>query len=375
MEKRAREGVSPTAATTTERREETAGEAPPDSTANPGPRPGEGEGERLGVETRERRERLDEEDTLVSRHMALDAKGDAKGDATGDAKGDATGDATGDVKGDGDAAATERREPDAASPRGATRDRPDDEPAGVSASRTSKKPRLVWTPELHMRFMNAVNHLGIMHAVPKTILQLMNVDGMTRENVASHLQKYRLYLKRLAGLSPNAPMTADIMQRAQPYGAFPGNGAGMSVPFMPTMEQMHAGLPPTHPPGMSSPTAQPQAAQMALGPFVPSMGGMPTPFAPFGGAPPGPAHVALGVSDPYGAAAQQAYAAAGFGQFLNYMHGLQTSGFGALPAGAMPASGQGLGVSGAEVTSTGDNAWQAGRGGAPNATGADTKET
>lgn len=26
------------------------------------------------------------------------------------------------------------------------------------------------------------------HAVPKTILQLMNVDGMTRENVASHLQ-------------------------------------------------------------------------------------------------------------------------------------------------------------------------------------------
>lgn len=25
-------------------------------------------------------------------------------------------------------------------------------------------------------------------AVPKTILQLMNVEGMTRENVASHLQ-------------------------------------------------------------------------------------------------------------------------------------------------------------------------------------------
>ena len=35
-------------------------------------------------------------------------------------------------------------------------------------------------------------------AVPKKILEIMNVDGLTRENVASHLQKYRLYLKRLA---------------------------------------------------------------------------------------------------------------------------------------------------------------------------------
>lgn len=27
----------------------------------------------------------------------------------------------------------------------------------------------------------------------------MNVDGLTRENVASHLQKYRLHLKRTSG--------------------------------------------------------------------------------------------------------------------------------------------------------------------------------
>ena len=37
---------------------------------------------------------------------------------------------------------------------------------------------------------------GVKAAVPKTILQLMNVEGMTRENVASHLQKYRQQLKR-----------------------------------------------------------------------------------------------------------------------------------------------------------------------------------
>jgi hypothetical protein len=38
--------------------------------------------------------------------------------------------------------------------------------------------------------------------VPKKILDLMKVDGLTRENVASHLQKYRLYLKRV---QQNAP--------------------------------------------------------------------------------------------------------------------------------------------------------------------------
>ena len=64
-----------------------------------------------------------------------------------------------------------------------------------------KRPRLVWTPPLHKRFVDAVSHLGIKNAVPKTIMQLMNVEGLTRENVASHLQKYRLYLKRLQGCS------------------------------------------------------------------------------------------------------------------------------------------------------------------------------
>eukprot|EP00775_Hariotina_reticulata_P011906 gene11906-12050_t len=40
----------------------------------------------------------------------------------------------------------------------------------------------------------------------------MGVEGMTRENVASHLQKYRLYLKRVAGLPANAPLSNDALQ-------------------------------------------------------------------------------------------------------------------------------------------------------------------
>ncbi|KAF0902850.1 hypothetical protein E2562_019157 [Oryza meyeriana var. granulata] len=71
---------------------------------------------------------------------------------------------------------------------------------------TQKKKRVVWTADLHRDFVNAVNQLGIDNAVPKKILQLMKVDYMTRENVASHLQKYRLYLKRLSnytGMNPD----------------------------------------------------------------------------------------------------------------------------------------------------------------------------
>ncbi|KAJ0977986.1 hypothetical protein J5N97_013460 [Dioscorea zingiberensis] len=81
-----------------------------------------------------------------------------------------------------------------------------DEPA-----RTLKRPRLVWTPQLHKRFVDAVSHLGIKNAVPKTIMQLMSVEGLTRENVASHLQKYRLYLKRIQdlGSSIGGHATAD----------------------------------------------------------------------------------------------------------------------------------------------------------------------
>ncbi|CAL1413131.1 unnamed protein product [Linum trigynum] len=81
--------------------------------------------------------------------------------------------------------------------------RKDDDEDGEDRDDTStlKKPRVVWSVELHQQFVGAVNQLGIDKAVPKKILELMNVPGLTRENVASHLQKYRLYLRRLSGVS------------------------------------------------------------------------------------------------------------------------------------------------------------------------------
>lgn len=88
--------------------------------------------------------------------------------------------------------------------------------AGANSKTSLKRPRLVWTPQLHKRFVDVVAHLGLKNAVPKTIMQLMNVEGLTRENVASHLQKYRLYVKRMQGLSNDGPSPSDHLFASTP---------------------------------------------------------------------------------------------------------------------------------------------------------------
>ncbi|XP_011029608.1 PREDICTED: two-component response regulator ARR11-like isoform X4 [Populus euphratica] len=89
----------------------------------------------------------------------------------------------------------------------------DEKDTGDSIS--TKKARVVWSVDLHQKFVKAVNQIGfdttslpsfdgamtgsvcLAEVGPKKILDMMNVPWLTRENVASHLQKYRLYLSRL----------------------------------------------------------------------------------------------------------------------------------------------------------------------------------
>ncbi|OVA17586.1 SANT/Myb domain [Macleaya cordata] len=79
-----------------------------------------------------------------------------------------------------------------------------------------KKARVVWSVDLHQKFVNAVNQIGFDKVGPKKILDLMNVPWLTRENVASHLQKYRLYLSRLQ--KPNDPKTSFCGIKQQDFG-------------------------------------------------------------------------------------------------------------------------------------------------------------
>ncbi|XP_027917691.1 transcription factor HHO5-like isoform X1 [Vigna unguiculata] len=60
-----------------------------------------------------------------------------------------------------------------------------------------RKQRRCWSPELHRRFVDALQQLGGPQvATPKQIRELMQVVGLTNDEVKSHLQKYRLHFRR-----------------------------------------------------------------------------------------------------------------------------------------------------------------------------------
>ncbi|KAK1301805.1 putative Myb family transcription factor [Acorus calamus] len=82
-----------------------------------------------------------------------------------------------------------------------------------------RKARRCWSPELHRRFLHALQLLGgSQTATPKQIREQMKVDGLTNDEVKSHLQKYRLHTRR------SSPITA--VQNIQTD----GNGGGCQPP-------------------------------------------------------------------------------------------------------------------------------------------------
>lgn len=124
--------------------------------------------------------------------------------------------------------------------KGSKRKGEDDENEEKDDSTTLKKPRVVWSVELHQQFVAAVNQLGIDKAVPKKILELMNVPGLTRENVASHLQKYRLYLRRLSGVSQHqGGLNNSFMPQDSGFGAMTSLG-GLDLQTLAATGQLSA---------------------------------------------------------------------------------------------------------------------------------------
>ncbi|PIN11162.1 hypothetical protein CDL12_16241 [Handroanthus impetiginosus] len=142
----------------------------------------------------------------------------------------------------------------------------------ANTTQTHRKARRCWSPDLHRRFVTALQMLGGSQvATPKQIRELMKVDGLTNDEVKSHLQKYRLHTRRPSP-SPQATVTAAPQVvvlggiwvppeyaaaaahgGAPLYGAHPAAAAAathhVSPPFCsPTPQEMYPAIAPPPPP-------------------------------------------------------------------------------------------------------------------------------
>ncbi|KAI6701285.1 hypothetical protein NL676_015609 [Syzygium grande] len=98
---------------------------------------------------------------------------------------------------------------------------------------TAKKRRRSWSPELHLRFVDALQQLGgAQVATPKQIRELMQVDGLTNDEVKSHLQKYRLHNQRLP-IKASPAQKLSVLQDLQMARDISGDSLKMSSPQSP----------------------------------------------------------------------------------------------------------------------------------------------
>lgn len=89
---------------------------------------------------------------------------------------------------------------------------------GGSSSQTTqgKKQRRCWSHDLHQSFVKALFELGgAQAATPKQIREIMRVDGLTNDEVKSHLQKYRLHIRKLMPSSSSASPNYEWVRREE----------------------------------------------------------------------------------------------------------------------------------------------------------------
>ncbi|KAL6287680.1 hypothetical protein ACE6H2_012070 [Prunus campanulata] len=90
---------------------------------------------------------------------------------------------------------------------------PDPQPQPEVPPPMWKHSRLSWTQELHTKFVEVLSMLGgPAEATPKQIREAMQVEGLTNDQVKSHLQKYRL---NSMGVQPAA--SAKSSKRKVPF--------------------------------------------------------------------------------------------------------------------------------------------------------------
>ncbi|KAK9911353.1 hypothetical protein M0R45_035269 [Rubus argutus] len=74
------------------------------------------------------------------------------------------------------------------------------EKGSASAQEANKAPgkkNIAWTSQIHAQFLEAIRCIGAENSTPKSILEFMNVEGLSTETVAVQLQKYLYFVRRV----------------------------------------------------------------------------------------------------------------------------------------------------------------------------------
>ncbi|XP_027152479.1 two-component response regulator ORR24-like [Coffea eugenioides] len=93
-----------------------------------------------------------------------------------------------------------------------------------SSRSAEKQPRLVWTPELHEIFLNAIAALGERDAHPTAIQKEMDIPELSHRHIASHLQKHRKHINKAREVlvrnppifEPNVSRYPSLSERKKP---------------------------------------------------------------------------------------------------------------------------------------------------------------
>ncbi|OEL24245.1 putative transcription factor GLK2 [Dichanthelium oligosanthes] len=158
------------------------------------------------------------EDDIEKRLLGKDEKKGTNNKQNGDELQGSSAVTTEDDSGSG-AGSSDSKSSASASAGGHSKKKPSATAAGNN-SNGKRKVKVDWTPELHRRFVEAVEQLGIDKAVPSRILEIMGIQCLTRHNIASHLQKYRSHRKHLMAREAEAATWA---QKRQMYAAAAGS--------------------------------------------------------------------------------------------------------------------------------------------------------
>ncbi|TMW87018.1 hypothetical protein EJD97_020538 [Solanum chilense] len=98
---------------------------------------------------------------------------------------------------------------------------------GCDGFSLQRKQRRCWSPELHRRFVDALHQLGGPQvATPKQIRDIMQVDGLTNDEVKSHLQKYRLHVRRVPASGRSWSTVDEIGESSKNNGTQSGSPEG-----------------------------------------------------------------------------------------------------------------------------------------------------